>query len=97
MEHYYLLNGTVKKGGEMPKIQNYKLKITFEASYNDWKDSLQPCEIDESELMKIRTEIADLLTDNPIDITDIVSIGNEWNNEKQCFIDKIYFKQPQQF
>lgn len=93
-KHYYLINGKIMKGGEMPNV------MYNHPNYNDimmtWKNSLQPCEISESELIKIRSEIADLLTDNPIEITDIVRVKEIRTETKSGgWTDyKIYFKQP---
>lgn len=86
MEHYYLLNGTVNKGGEMPNITNPNNdSLIYGDTYiRRWLSSLQPCEIDESELCLILSNVSKLDYDNPIDITDIVK-------EKD---GKIYFKQP---
>lgn len=93
-KHYYLINGKIMKGCEMPNV------MYNHPNYNDimmtWKNSLQPCEISESELIKIRSEIADLLTDNPIEITDIVRVKEIRTETKSGgWTDyKIYFKQP---
>jgi len=82
--HYYLLNGTVKKGGKMPGEFSCM-------NYNLWLSSLQPCEISESEFYKIinhvyPTDIKTHYPENPIDITDIVEDNN----------GVITFKQPKQ-
>lgn len=80
MQHYYLLNGTVKKGGEMPKEKGIDKQTQYPHNYHDfknWLSSLQPCEIDDSEFHRIINYIypTDKKThypENPIDITDIV-------------------------
>lgn len=94
-KHYYLINGTVKvSDSKMPVGEDYvSIKPTFfnktwfESDTKEWLSSLQPCEIDESELEKIKNKVYtfdNCKADNPIDITDIVE-------EKD---GKIYFKQP---
>lgn len=87
--HYYLLNGTVKKGSKiLDKTKKWTGFIydTYDEYYKAWLSSLQPCEIDESELDKVKNypAMSVLNISNPIDITDIIL-------EKD---GKIYFKQP---
>lgn len=95
-KHYFLINGTVKvSDSKMPekrivqhkdynqKFEDYKYK-TF---YDNWLFYLQPCEIDDWEIGQLLTYFYTnnkKITDNPIDITEIVF-------EKY---GKIYFKQP---
>lgn len=80
-KHYYLHNGTVKvSDSKMPENKNWN-------AYSLWLSSLQPCDIDESELEKIKNKVYtfdNCKADNPIEITDIVE-------EKD---GKIFFKQP---
>lgn len=86
MKYYYLINGTVKVSYyKIPKIEIGE--SFYEFRYRNWEESLQPCEIDESEIMKIYVHLFPNLSYNkqdftPIDITDIVL-------EKD---GKIYFK-----
>lgn len=78
----------------------------YNVELNNWHSSLQPCEISESELDKVikykkhifsignpnwDEKINDYLS-NPIDVTDVIFLGNTWSNEKQCFIDALYFE-----
>lgn len=96
---YYLINGKIMKGGEMPKRDNYGLTSAFEASYNKWLSSLQPCEIDESELENVKNKVYtfdNCKADNPIEITDIVRVKEIRTETKSGgWTDyKIYFKQP---
>lgn len=77
MEHYYLLNGTVNKGGEMPEITNPNNdSLIYGDTYiRRWLSSLQPCDISESEFEKIKNKVYtfnNCHADNPIDVTDIV-------------------------
>ncbi len=77
---YYLIEGKIMKGTKMPKFgdftSNTKGEIKdFEWKLGDWKDSLQPCEISESELEKINNKVYtfnNCHADNPIEVTDIV-------------------------
>jgi len=109
-KHYYLVNGTVKvSDSKMPekrivqhkdynqKFEDYKYK-TF---YDNWLFYLQPCDIDESEIMKIYVHLFPNLSYNkqdatPIDITDIVRVEELIIETKSdIWTDcKIYFKQP---
>jgi len=87
-KHYYLINGKVMKGGEMPEITNPNNdSLIYGDTYiRRWLSSLQPCEIDESELRLLNNYIPEekFILNDAIDITDIVK-------EKD---GKIYFKQP---
>jgi hypothetical protein len=91
-KHYYLINGKVMKGGEMPEITNPNNdSLIYGDTYiRRWLSSLQPCDISESEFYKIHDYLIENIPfknsdiSNPIDITDIVK-------EKD---GKIYFKQP---
>lgn len=71
--HYYLINGTVKKGGEMPDGQDYMQtrRISFDEleDYFDnesydfdkkrWLSSLQPCEISETLMSDLTNYLRD--------------------------------------
>lgn len=80
---------------KMPIEPEHKKNLGYEHylyNMDDWNESLQPCEIDESELDKIckylfsyyGIDSDELLNPTPIEITDIAF-------EKD---GKIYFKQP---
>lgn len=82
-KHYYLINGTVKVSDSKMPVGEYYVSIKptffnktwFESDTKEWLSSLQPCEIDESELEKIKNKVYtfdNCKADNPIDITDIV-------------------------
>lgn len=96
-KHYYLINGKIMKGGEMPNV------MYNHPNYNDimmtWKNSLQPCEIDESELENVKNNVYTFYNckaDDPIEITDIVRVKEIRTETKSGgWTDyKIYFKQP---
>lgn len=66
---YYLINGKIMKGGEMPKDNN----SLFQYNFRIWNKKLQPCEISESELDKIYKYLNIYSSDyNPIDVTNII-------------------------
>lgn len=76
-KHYYLINGKVMKGGEMPEITNPNNdSLIYGDTYiRRWLSSLQPCDISESEFEKIKNKVYtfnNCHADNPIDVTDIV-------------------------
>lgn len=75
-KHYYLINGKVMKGGEMPEITNPNNdSLIYGDTYiRRWLSSLQPCYISESEFEKIKNKVYtfnNCHADNPIDVTDI--------------------------
>jgi len=82
-KHYYLINGKVMKGGEMPEITNPNNdSLIYGDTYiRRWLSSLQPCDISESEFEKIKEYLIIYIGEPPIDITDLLY---EKNN-------KIYF------
>jgi len=78
MKYYYLLNGKIMAANEKTPESNLdkfsKLihpKVSVE--YADWYSSLQPCEISDSELCLILSNVTKLDYDNPIEVTDIVN------------------------
>lgn len=75
-KHYYLINGKVMKGGEMPEITNPNNdSLIYGDTYiRRWLSSLQHCDISESEFEKIKNKVYtfnNCHADNPIDVTDI--------------------------
>ena len=104
MKHYYLLNGTVKKGSKMPDEKDIDTLRDYKQHYNNWLSSLQPCDIDESELKKIKEHLMFYIGEPPIDITDIVSaqvICTATRCDGECIECNhmsigITFKQPKQ-
>lgn len=95
MKHYYLINGTVKASdSKMPDDEN---KIIRAFNIDIWKNRLKPCDIDESELEKIKNKVYtfdNCKADNQIDITDITDIIEEIGCECGCNESFIKFKQP---
>ena len=66
MKHYYLINGKIMSANEKMPDNGF--------DYTNWFYSLQPCEISESELDKVKDtiHIVDLVASNPIEVTEIV-------------------------
>jgi hypothetical protein len=102
-KYYYLLNGKVMKGGEMPNITNPNNdSLIYGDTYiRRWLSSLQPCEIDQRELEKIKNKVYtfnNCHADNPIDVTDIVEERNHTQLLRNPPIDKfeLFFKQPKE-
>ena len=94
MKYYYLLNGKIMWSYEkMPEI-NEKWQ-TYNANLLKWSESLQPCDISESEKAKvIHTILANNTSvnlSNPIDVTDIVE---EIYCKCNCGESFIEFKKP---
>lgn len=89
MKYYYLINGKIMSSNEkMPEIPNFiavnqyyatKLRFEYSDKYDVWKNSLQPCEISESEFEKVEKHILksqNIFTSTPIEVTDIISDKN---------------------
>jgi hypothetical protein len=102
-KYYYLLNGKVMKGGEMPNITNPNNdSLIYGDTYiRRWLSSLQPCDISESEFEKIKNKVYtfnNCHADNPIDVTDIVEERNHTQLLRNPPIDKfeLFFKQPKE-
>ena len=86
MKYYYLLNGKIMSANEkMPELRivqhkDYNQKFEdskFKMFYNNWLNSLQPCEISESELCLILSNVTKLDYDNPIEVTDMIKEIND--------------------
>ena len=81
MKYYYLLNGKIMSANDkMPQGEDYVSlnpthfnKLDFDIDAKQWLNSLQPCEISESELCLILSNVTKLDYDNPIEVTDIVN------------------------
>lgn len=100
---YYLINNTIMKGGEIPKKENYAiLSIFYLEDVKFWQDTLQPCEISERELTRIRIELGDFKESEILDVTDIVEEKSnccgrcDGHNDECDGKNMIYFKQPKQ-
>ena len=60
---------------KMPIRINFRTD-TFKYVYDTWLNSLQQCEISESELCLILSNVTKLDYDNPIEVTDVISDNN---------------------
>ena len=75
MKYYYLINGKIMAANEkMPEINEQW--HNYNSNLLKWSESLQPCEISESELCLILSNVSKLDYDNPIEVTDIISDNN---------------------
>lgn len=75
MKYYYLINGKIMAANEkMPEINEQW--HNYNSNLLKWSESLQPCEISESELCLILSNVTKLDYDNPIEVTDIISDNN---------------------
>ena len=108
-----MINGKIMSANEkMPELRivqhkDYNQKFEdskFKMFYNNWLNSLQPCEISESELCLILSNVTKLDYDNPIEVTDIVNASVICKVERcdgECIecnhmAIRIVFKQPKQ-
>ena len=92
----------------MPEMSNFPPNEFGKNDYHDakrnWLNSLQPCEISESELCLILSNVTKLDYDNPIEVTDIVNASVICKVERcdgECIecnhmAIRIVFKQPKQ-
>jgi hypothetical protein len=112
MKYYYLLNGKIMSANDkMPQGEDYVSlnpthfnKLDFDIDAKQWLNSLQPCEISESELCLILSNVTKLDYDNPIEVTDIVNASVICKVERcdgECIecnhmAIRIVFKQPKQ-
>lgn len=77
MKYYYLINNQVKvSDSKIPDEKKHPLKTTYNLAYNNWLSSLQPCEISESELCLILSNVSKLDYDSYVEVTDIISDNN---------------------
>ena len=107
MKYYYLLNGKIMLANEkMPELRivqhkDYNQKFEdskFKMFYDKWFNALQPCEISESELCLILSNVTKLDYDNPIEVTDIVRLEEINTITKSGTITdyQLFFKYPKQ-
>jgi len=74
MKYYYLLNGKIMSANEKVPLENDADTLRdYKYIYDNWYSSLQPCEISDSELCLILSNVTKLDYDNPIEVTDIVN------------------------
>ncbi len=69
--------------------------LAHKNDYDNWLNVLQPCEISESELEKLKNKLVScgyVLSLDTIEVTDIVEL--EWN--KKYAVYELFFKQPKQ-
>lgn len=99
MKYYYLLNGKIMSANEKMPIINEQWH-NYNSSLLKWSESLQQCEISESELNKIKGYLWGKTSENPIEVTDIVweklidyAVEDDTNSS---FKTDIFFKQPKQ-
>lgn len=90
---------------KVPDKLSYKsYHLDFEIDTKQWLNSLQPCEISESELCLILSNVTKLDYDNPIEVTDIVNASVICKVERcdgECIecnhmAIRIVFKHPKQ-
>lgn len=101
-QHYYLINGKIMSGNEkMPKLTMYS--PFYDSEIMIWKHSLQPCEISESELEKIISELNNSRIIYPrknelIEVTDMIRIEEIKTITKSGTITdfQFFFKHPKQ-
>lgn len=95
MKYYYLINNRIMSANEkMPEINEQW--HNYNSNLLKWSESLQPCEISESELDKIKLNVGLESYNTPIEVTDIVESDTKWSKEQDCVIDIVKFKQPKQ-
>ena len=113
MKYYYLLNGKIMSANEkMPELRivqhkDYNQKFEdskFKMFYNNWLNSLQPCEISESELDNVKnylchnTKFEDFNPHEQIEVTNIVRLEEIKTITKSGTITdyQLFFKRPKQ-
>ena len=107
MKYYYLIEGKIMSANEkVPLKINYNgFDLTiYRLDYKEWHSCLQPCEISESELCLILSNVTKLDYDNPIEVTDIVNASVICKVERcdgECIecnhmAIRIVFKHPKQ-
>ena len=98
MKYYYLLNGKIMSANEkMPKTD-------FNFIITDWLNSLQPCEISDSELDNVKnylchnTKFEDFNPHEQIEVTNIVRLEEIKTITKSGTITdyQLFFKHPEQ-
>ena len=113
MKYYYMINGKIMSANEkMPELRivqhkDYNQKFEdskFKMFYNNWLNSLQPCEISESELDNVKnylchnTKFEDFNPHEQIEVTNIVRLEEIKTITKSGTITdyQLFFKHPEQ-
>ena len=111
MKYYYLLNGKIMSANEkMPQGEDYVSlnpthfnKLDFDIDAKQWFNSLQPCEISESELDNVKnylchnTNFEDFNPHEQIEVTNIVRLEEIKTITKSGTITdyQLFFQTPQ--
>lgn len=69
---YYLINGKIMKGGDMPTFNN-ALTEHHKKEYSDWLNSLQECSITDRDLTLIKIELGDFKESEILEVTELIS------------------------
>jgi hypothetical protein len=104
-KHYYLLNGTIKVSDIEYPTRNMFPKgeigtVLYNDAFKEFNKYSKPCEIDESELDKVKDYFKniDFWDESKIaDITELIRVVNESYTHNGNILgkcSKIYFKQP---
>lgn len=113
MKHYYLKDNRIWMDNEkMPENIGFKSGIGYESHYKQWINTLQPCEISESELEKILVNLFGLVKEhlfeltedeqktysNPIEVTNLVEerLTHQLLSMPPINCYELFFKQPKQ-
>jgi len=105
MKYYLINNKIMKASSDMPNKPCYKVIWDEDGDeiWNDWKSSLQQCEISESELLKLNKHLyyankdkqgykfKEWLKSESIDVTGLIENVIENDESGICF-DTLYFK-----
>ena len=103
MKYYYLINGKIMAANEkMPEINEQW--HNYNSNLLKWSESLQPCEISESELDNVKnylchnTKFEDFNPHEQIEVTNIVRLEEIKTITKSGTITdyQLFFKQPKQ-
>jgi hypothetical protein len=74
--HYYLIGNEIKKGGLIPKHEDYDDMFSYRYAKRIYIESLQPCSITDIELDKLKNHIKAAKKGEPIEVTDIITDNN---------------------
>lgn len=81
---------------KMPELKLNNYRSHYLECLNSWKDSLQPCEISESELCLILSNVSKLDYDSYVEVTDMIRTEEIKTITKSGTITdfQVFFKQP---